>query len=580
MLQRLAIAMGVAAAALASAGSHLAARRNPAVQRLAREYVSAYFERNPQLGMVFGWPGADETPLPDHSLAAEAAWQAREDALREELGRLDPASLEGSDRIEAALLRERLDGFRDARVCRSELWPVSSIWGWQQQFPQMGNGMRVDTPEARRRALARWRDIPRWLDQEVMTLQEGIRRGYTSSRSNVESALAQIDTVLSTPPERSPLATWADRARDEPFAREVRVVVAERIVPAAKRYQEFLARDYLPAARASDAVAANPNGAACYRALLRVHTGLDLSPQAVHDLGLRQMEAIEAEMRSVVARSFGGAELPRVFEQLRSDPRYTFRSREEIVERARSALERARVAMPRWFGITTSRDVELVPYPETLERGAPGGSYRAGGRDRSGTYFVNTATPRERSVADAEAIAFHEMIPGHHLQISIALERAGDRLVAVYLPQTTFTEGWGLYAERLADEMGLYSGDVDRLGMLSMQALRAARLVVDSGVHGLGWTREQAIRYLAEHTSMPRAVIAAEVDRYIASPGQATAYMIGMLEIRGIRAEAERALGARFDVKAFHDRVLEGGAVSLPLLREKIEGWVRDGGKP
>jgi uncharacterized protein (DUF885 family) len=221
-----------------------------------------------------------------------------------------------------------------------------------------------------------------------------------------------------------------------------------------------------------------------------------------------------------------------------------------------------------------------VPYPEFREASAPGGEYQSASDDgsRPGTYYINTYEAEKQSRAGIEATAFHESYPGHHMQMAIAKERRGTHPVQRYFGSSGFSEGWALYTERLAAEMGIYSGDVDRLGLLSNEALRAGRLVVDSGMHALGWSRQQAIDYLLAHTAETEGRIAAEVDRYIAVPGQATSYMLGNLEIRRLREEAQSRLGERFDVAAFHDRVLEDGAVTLSMLRAKIERWIEAGG--
>jgi uncharacterized protein (DUF885 family) len=279
-------------------------------------------------------------------------------------------------------------------------------------------------------------------------------------------------------------------------------------------------------------------------------------------------------MADIGGRSFGTTDVRELLAKVQRPP-YTFRSRQEIVDYATAAVRRAEAAAPRWFGIVPKAEVRVVPYPEFRERSAPGGEYMAASDDgsRPGTYYLNTYEAETQSKAGIEATAFHEAYPGHHLQNAIAKERRDTHAVQRYFGSSGFGEGWALYTERLADEMGLYSEDVDRLGLLSNEALRAGRLVVDSGMHALGWSRQQAIDYLLAHTAETPERIASEVDRYIAVPGQATAYMVGNLEIRRLRELAQQRLGDRFRVQDFHDRVLEDGAVTLSMLRAKIERW-------
>ena len=245
-----------------------------------------------------------------------------------------------------------------------------------------------------------------------------------------------------------------------------------------------------------------------------------------------------------------------------------------MIGRSQAALARAKSAMHDWFGLLPKADVVIQPYPKFREKNGPN-EYNPPAEDgsRPAVFFVNAYQAEKKNRVEAESTAFHETIPGHHLQIAIALERKSIHPVGRYLGNSGYTEGWALYAERLADEMKLYSADLDRLGLLSGQALRASRLVVDSGMHTLGWTRQHAIEFMLAHTAEDRDDVVSEVDRYIIYPGQATAYMLGMLEIRKARDEAQQAMGQKFDIKRFHDRVLEDGAIPVTFLHEKIRQW-------
>ena len=300
-----------------------------------------------------------------------------------------------------------------------------------------------------------------------------------------------------------------------------------------------------------------------------------MEPEEIHRLGLAQMERVTAAMREIGAKSFGTGDPAALLAKVRRAP-YTFGSRQELIDYATAAVERARAAVPRWFVSVPAATVVVVPYPEFRERSAPGGEYQSASDDgsRPGTYYLNTYQAETQSKAGVEATAFHETYPGHHLQGALAKQVQGTHPIQRYFGNSGFLEGWALYSERLADEMGLYSSDVARLGLLSNEALRAGRLVVDSGMHALGWTRQQAIDYLLAHTAETPERVAAEVDRYIAVPAQATAYMIGNLEIRRLREEAEKQLGARFSIAAFHEQVLGDGAVTLGMLRDRVGRWI------
>jgi uncharacterized protein (DUF885 family) len=294
----------------------------------------------------------------------------------------------------------------------------------------------------------------------------------------------------------------------------------------------------------------------------------------VHATGLREIETLTREMTRIAQASFQTSDVPALLKQLRDQPRYMFKTRRELIGYSQAALARAQAKMPEWFGLLPKAAVSIEPYPVFREKNASN-EYNAPAEDgsRPGLFYINAYRAERKPKAPAESTAFHETIPGHHLQIAIALERANNHPIGRYIGNSGFSEGWGLYAERLADEMGLYSSDLDRLGMLSSQAFRAARLVIDSGIHAKGWTRQQAIDYMLTHTAEAADDVQAEIDRYIIFPGQATAYMLGRLEIDAARDEARRLLGDKFSVKAFHDKVLEDGAVPVSFIMEKVRAW-------
>ena len=547
------------------------------VTALADELIRVGLERAPEIATYIGMPGARHEGLSDNSLAAIAEGQRIADDFRARVLAIDAAALVGRPEwVTYGFLEEQVKSDLQGRVCRGELWNVSQMTGWQIGLPQLASIQPVGTDELRRQALARWTKLPRFIDNETEKLREGLRLGYTSPQGNVRRVIEQLDNLLATPPAQSPFASPAQRDSTPAFRAEVARVVETQINPAIKRHRDFLVNEYLPRARAAIGVSSQPNGAQCYRAQVRGFTTLDLDPAWIHQTGLQQMEKIHNEMRTIAQRSFGTTDVPALLERFRTDPQFLFKERGEIVAYAERAIERSKVEMPKWFGRLPKADVIVMPYQEFEEKSSPGASYETPADDgsRPGRYRINTYEPTRQSKVGIESTAFHEAIPGHHLQLAIAQERQGAHMVTRFLGNSGFSEGWGLYAERLADEMGLFSSDLDRMGLLSNEALRAARMVVDPGMHVLGWTREQAVDYMLKHTAESRIAVENEVDRYIVWPGQATAYMTGNLEIRRLREQAERELGPKFDIRAFHDRVLEDGTVTLPMLRQKIERWI------
>ena len=546
------------------------------VRALADAYLDGFFDRNPDQVTLFGVTGRHHDGLPDNSLDALKAWQAKEDVWLAQASEIDPATIASSPlRGTYAIVREALESSIGVRGCRLELWTVSQFGnGWLVQDGYTVTIQPVGTDEARKEALARWSRLPHYIDTEIANLREGLKAGYSAPKGNVRIVIDQLNTLIATPLAESPFDSPSVRDQTPEFVKQYDLLVREQIVPAFTRYRDFLAKEYLPAARATIAVSANPGGAACYDASVRYHSSLAVTAKDVHATGLHEVEQLDAEMKAIGARSFSISDVPTLLQRARVEKRYLFKSPEELIARSQGALDRAKNRMHDWFGLLPKADVVIQRYPKFREKNGPN-EYNPPAEDgsRSGVFFINAYQAEKKSRTVAESTAFHETIPGHHLQIAIALERKGIHPIGRYLGNSGYTEGWALYSERLADEMKLYSADLDRLGMLASQALRAVRLVVDSGIHTMGWTRQQSIDYMMAHTAEESGDIASEVDRYIIYPGQATAYMLGKLEISQARAEAQQIMGRTFNIKEFHNRVLEDGAVPVSFLHEKIRLW-------
>lgn len=544
---------------------------------IADEYVAGYYDQFPEEAYETGYP-ARLDGLGDRGREAMAVWEAQEDAWLERLAAIDVAALEGTEAfVPYTFSRERLEASVARRACRPDLWNVSPTWtGWQNFFPNVFSQQPVGTEQARSDALARARDVPRFIDTEIANLRVGVEEGFTAPRSNVEAVIGQLDALLAVAPAQTPYYDPATRDDDAAFAEQLQSIIADEIQPATRRLRDYLAEDYLSAARTDVGVTSDPGGRDCYLASVVFYATLPLTPEEIHETGLREMERIQSEMREIGRRSFGTEDVAELLATVRTDPQYTFETPQEIIDYAQTATDRAKAAVSEWFGFVPQAEVELRPYPDYMQR-TGGGFYSAGSADgsRPGTYEFGTYEPRKLSKGGGfEATTFHETYPGHHMQVYVALEGAGVHPVLQFFFTSGLGEGWALYTERLADEMGLYSSDVDRLGMLSNEAFRAARLVVDPGMHALGWTRQEAIDYMLANTAGSVGGISSEVDRYIAVPGQATSYLTGSLLIQQLRAQAEEALGDDFDIREFHDLVIEDGTVTLVMLQDKIERWI------
>ena len=440
---------------------------------------------------------------------------------------------------------------------------------------------RIGNSARRAAALARARALPRYIDNEIANLREGVRLGYTSPSIIVRNVIRQMDDLTAGTPQSSPFYSPAERdTAHDPAGAEFRKALAAEIKnginPAIRRYRAYLASEYLPHSRENISVSANPDGRECYRAVTRYFSTMDVPPDSVFELGVREMRRVDSEMKEIATKNFTTNDVPALLAKFKTDPQYTFRTRQEVIDYSQAAVDRAKAAMPKWFGLLPGFDVVIKPYPEFRQRaGAPGQLNTGAPNDRPSVFLINTWDPVHKSRADIESTAFHEAIPGHHLQGAIALERKDLHPFVQLAFNSGYGEGWALYAERLADEMGLYSSPMSRMGMLTSEAFRSARCLIDAGIHTRGWTRQQAIDTLMAHTTMSRSIVEGEVDRYISWPGQAPSYMIGRTEIMRLRQMAKDSLRDRFDIRQFHDRVLENGTVTLPMLRANINRWVR-----
>lgn len=544
------------------------------IEAIADEYLAALLERHPEMGTNYSLPGARHDRLFDNSPQALTAWQSREDAWLQELERVGSPQLVGSrDWVTYGILHETLAGEKASRLCRSELWSASTSTAWHTVVPSLFEIQPVDTPELQQQALDRLGALAGYIDTEISNLRQGLAEGFSAPRLTVEEVPSSVRALLA---DDSPLLNPAVRVNDPQYTAKIRAVFDTEAAPAIERFAHFLENEYLPQARKEIALSFNPDGAACYPALVRYFATIQPSAEEIHQLGLSQIASIRAEMQAIIDVHFQGESIESLMKNLNSDPDYTFGSREDVLNYALASLDASKAAMPEVFGRLPKADMLIKPYPAYREAGGTG-EYHSSSEDgtRPGIYYIAVADPNHRSIAGQQSVLYHEGYPGHHLQGAIALE-LGDRVhpIARYLWNSGFGEGWALYSERLADELGLYSGPLDRIGLLSDQAARAARLVVDSGLHTRGWGRQQAVDYMLANTAWPPVDIESEVNRYISWPGQANSYMLGMLEIRRLRNLAEAELGQDFDIRGFHDRVLGSGSITLPMLEESILEWI------
>jgi uncharacterized protein (DUF885 family) len=525
----------------------------------------------------------------DHLLADESA-AARDADRRARRGFLVEAQtmpdggMNDFDRETLMLLAWELSSGLESEMCLFETWRIGAGANPLVETATLPDDHKVKTRKDAENLLRRYAQIPRLVDDHLANLERGIAAGRFTDGETLRRVLAMFDAELAKPVRGWRLVDGAlgshgwPAAEEELFARELEAVVEARVKPAFHKYRQFLEERIKPHARGSErpGLAGLRIDRDCYRALIRRHTSLDRTPEELHELGKSELARINADMMLLGEKLFGTRDLDEILVRLRTDPKLSFATEAEIEEKAASAVAAAKAKMPAYFGVLPRADCVVRRIPEHQARFSTIAYYREPNADGSkpGEYFINVSEPTTRPRYEAEALAFHEAIPGHHLQIAITQELPGTPAFRRYADATAFVEGWALYAERLADEMGLYSGDLDRMGMLSYDAWRASRLVVDTGLHAFGWSRERAVEYMLRHTALAENNIRNEVDRYIAWPGQALAYKLGQLTIRGLRDEAEERLGGSFDLKELHDVILGGGGVTLEVLSARVRAWI------
>ncbi|MGF6886676.1 uncharacterized protein (DUF885 family) [Nocardia sp. GAS34] len=544
---------------------------------LAERYWDSVLEAAPSEATLLGDRRFDDR-IEDYSQAAEDRLLATWRGLLAEVRQLDPAGLSDADRTTHSLLRAELDSAIDHVGWRPVELASDQMDGVHARLLTAAPQLNAPRPENAEALVRRFEQIGTSLKSATDRFRAGLAAGRTPARVAMERSLNQLDGYLAGDPESDPFVTFSgpsDWDGEKQWRATLAEVARDVVRPAFASYRRVLAEELLPAARPDERAGLcwlGSDGEDIYRRLLRYHTTLpDLGADEIHELGLAEIDRLRAEYAELGARLFGRTEQAEIFERLRNDPGLHYTDGDQIMADARKALAAAETEMPNWFGRLPRQSCDIVPVPEFLAADAPGAYYFPPAADgsRPGTYFVNQHDPADQPRYKTAAIAYHEAIPGHHLQLTIAGELENvPRFQRQSLTNTAFVEGWALYTERLADEMGLYADDLARIGMLAADSFRSCRLVVDTGLHAKGWSRQQALDYMIATVPIGLTEIASEIDRYIAMPGQAVAYKVGQLEIRRLRAQATERLGNAFDIKAFHDTVLGSGSISLPVLRE------------
>lgn len=528
------------------------------IDDLAQGYFDALMEQNPTWAHLLG-DTSRAARFEDQSRAAEDAEIA---LLRSYADRADALPPSLTRDVLASDARARAD-FTESRL--SEL-SADPVFGPQTALPQQLGMLGVPDAAVAEAMVAKLRAIGTAFAERGERHREGAAHGRTPAAFAVTGTIEQIDAALEVPLDEDPFHTSIRLPSGAESVRaRLRDAVEQAVRPGLAAYRDVLRDEVLPHARPDDrcGLGALDDGAEAYSRALRYYTTTGLTAQEIHDIGLTQVEALAGEYRALGPAAVGSDDLEAIFDRLKTDPDLHFTDGQQLVDASVVALGRAEAAMGDWFEVLPKASCGV----EATTTGAKGYYFPpATDGSRGGTIFVNVVDASAWGTFELESFAFHEGIPGHHLQLAIASELTGVPEFRKHLHNAAYAEGWGLYTERLADEMGLYSSDLARMGMLCADSLRATRLVVDTGLHALGWSRQQAVDYMLANSPMTPPIVRAEIDRYVVHPGQATSYMVGRLEIQRMRREAEERQGAAFDVRKFHSAVLDQGSLPLDVL--------------
>lgn len=548
-----------------------------AVDRIAEDFFERYLELNPTSATVIGDDRFDDR-LPDPGPEGRAARRVFAGDLIAAADAIPDEGLSVEDRITRDVMRvigEIWITLDDQRM--DVLHVVDQMGGPQTLLPQLCQFQAADTPERLERFVARLRAYPAFMAANVALLDDGLERGLTAPRIVAERTIAQLERMLATPIESAVVPSLVRVAGDAD--RElIREIVRDEVYPADAAFLEALRGRYLAASRDGQGLWSAPNGEALYRTQILRWTTLPLDPEEVHRSGLAELEEIEAERRTIARGAGFGDDTAAYRASLASQPANIPGRREDLIARAEEDIERAMAAAPAAFGRLPRSACRVIPVEEYKERDAPFAYYYPPSEDttRPGTYYVNTYDLPSRVFSRLASTTYHEAVPGHHFQISLESENTAlnrFRRYAARFAGGAYVEGWGLYAERLADELGLYRDEGERFGMLDAQAWRAARLVVDTGLHALRWTRQQSIDLLLS-AGLTETDAVIETDRYICWPAQALTYKTGQREIARLRREISERDGQAFDLREFHDQVLGHGSLPLATLARELPNWV------
>jgi uncharacterized protein (DUF885 family) len=555
--------------------------QDAAVQKLIADYEAWWLAEDPVTAGRLGDRSA-LSKLPDVTPAADTRRKAALGGFQQRLRAIPDSGLDAEARLNRDLLAWMVDSQLQNLAFDVARMPLSSDGGFYDNIGYLAQTTPMRTTEDARAWAARLEATPKYWRDNIENTRRGVRTRFTQPRSSIEVVLKQMRESLATPVEQDPLLQPLASLPDTvPAAEQAQVRARARAAVIALRgvqreFVTFLEREYLPAARPQLGARSLPDGERYYRFLVRDHTTTDLTPDQIHDLGQKEVARIRAEMGLVMKEAGWTGDLAGFIAMLRKDPRFYATSREDLLEKASEIAKRIDDKLPGYYGTLPRLSYGVRPVPKELEQAYTTGRYWGGSPQQgvAGGYMVNTYALDQRALYELPALTAHEAVPGHHLQIALAQELEGVPAFRRESYFTAFGEGWGLYSERVAGEMGIYRTPYERFGQLSYEMWRACRLVADTGIHWKGWSLDQARACFAENTALSPLNIEVELARYVSWPGQALAYKIGERKFVELRQKATAALGGKFDIRRFHDAVLLSGPLPMAVLESRIEAWI------
>jgi uncharacterized protein (DUF885 family) len=565
----------------AASGPSTPADRSKALEGIFRDYWQASLKRAPEFASSIGDKRYNDQIF-DYSVKAMNDWLAQEQEFLMKLAAIDVTGLPEQDRVSRELLIRQFTEDQEEAEFKTWEMPVNQMGGFYAEYPQLVAQLSFTTVKDYDDWIARLHALPHAFDQVTSNMEIGIEDKRVPPKYLLEKTLEQVKELANNKPEDSPFAlplkqfpTSVSAAEQARIKTEMLAAINKQVLPAYQRFARFLEVAYVPAGRPDPGIWALPDGAKYYQFLIRTSTTTNLTAEQIHQIGVEEVKKDEADMLAI-AQKLGFKDLASFRTTLKADPKNKPKSAAALLDAYRGYLTPMKARLPQLFGRLPKAPFEVVPVPDYIAKTAASAYYQPGTPDgsRPGRLFIDTYKFEDRDLDEVESTAYHEGLPGHHLQISIAQELQDVPEFRKFGGYTAFVEGWALYSERLGKDVGLYQDPYSDYGRLENDIWRAIRLVIDTGVHSQHWTRQQMVDYFREHSAVDETDIQQEVDRYVAWPGQALSYKIGQLAILGLRDKAKGELGDKFDLRAFHDTVLDSGALPLDVLDEQILAWI------